>query len=59
MLTHYDLAILVKKMRDAQTKYFKTRNTVNLEAAFALEKKVDQAVDEILNKPLFENKDNG
>lgn len=49
----HEFAKLVKQMRDAQTAYFKARNTVKLEAAFAAEKKVDAAIEEILNKDLF------
>lgn len=48
-----ELANLVKKMRDAQTQYFKSRTTAKLEAAFQLEKLVDLMLDDVLNKDLF------
>lgn len=55
----HQLAQLVKKMRDHQGQYFRTRTTTNLEKAFDAEKKVDEAVDVILNGTLFEEPEAG
>lgn len=55
-----ELANLVKKMRDAQTQYFKSRTTAKLEAAFQLEKLVDLMVEDVLDDDLFTpKKDDG
>jgi hypothetical protein len=43
-------AILVRQMRNAQTKYFKVKTSVNLERAKLLEKRVDDII-KTLNLP--------
>ena len=50
-----EFAKLVKKMRDAQKMYFKTRDSKVLSESKRLEKEVDKAVDLLLNicRPLF------
>lgn len=49
--------LLVKNLRNAQKKYFRTRNFHDLNRAKQLEKEVDIAIQEILNPQtnLFKN----
>jgi len=45
---------LVKSMRDAQKTYFRTRYTEDLNKSKRLEKKVDEATEELLHlKPII------
>lgn len=45
---------LVKSMREAQKKYFRTRYTEDLNKSKRLEKQVDDATEELLNlKPII------
>ena len=37
-------AILVRQMREAQTKYFKTKTSINLDRARSLERRVDDVI---------------
>ncbi len=48
-----EFAMLVRKLRDAQKGFFRTRDTAYLIEAKALEKKVDRIIEEILNAGLF------
>jgi hypothetical protein len=52
-MTLRDLAGLVAHMRDAQRAYFRHRRPGDLEVSKALERDVDQAVEEVLSPGLF------
>ncbi len=45
------LARLVGEMREAQRRHFRTRSQGDLDASKALERRVDQAVREVLEQP--------
>lgn len=49
-MTTVELACLVKEMRDAQKRYFETRDGMILKEAKALERKVDQAVARLIKQ---------
>jgi hypothetical protein len=52
-MTLRDLAGLVAHMREAQRLYFRHRRPGDLEVSKALERDVDQAVEEVLSPGLF------
>ena len=53
-MTVRELAELVKKMRDAQRSYFRSRDTGTLDLAKGLERMVDDAVAQVIHPSLFE-----
>jgi hypothetical protein len=53
-MTIHELAELVAKMRTAQRAYFRTTSHTCLVESKRLEKRVDQAVAEVLEQPLFQ-----
>jgi len=46
-------AALVKSMRDAQKRYFRTRSTADLDKARALERAVDRKLEDMQTGDLF------
>lgn len=48
-MTNVEFAKLVKDMRMAQSRYFKTRTKEALEKSILLEQKVDDEIEKILN----------
>jgi hypothetical protein len=50
-MTAIELANLVADMRRAQKAYFRTKSTGALEESKRLEKRLDQAVEELLRQP--------
>lgn len=59
-MTREELARLVASMRAKQSEYFRDRNPSLLNVCRDLERRVDRAIDEILNPPqpgLFETSD--
>ena len=52
-MTTRELAVIAKEMRDAQRAYFKpsTRSNATLEASKAAEKRLDRAIEEVLDGP--------
>jgi K+/H+ antiporter YhaU regulatory subunit KhtT len=48
-----ELAKLVKRTRDAQRAYFRTRDRLQLEASKRLERELDEAADEILGAAAY------
>lgn len=53
-MSNLDFVMLVKKMRDCQKEYFRTRDKEVLQESKNLEKKVDSCIARMLNGSLFE-----
>lgn len=53
-MTHEQFAELVRAMREAQKAYFKTKYRDDLIASKKLEERVDKALKDMIDLPMFE-----
>ena len=53
-MNYLEFVLLVKRMRECQKEYFRTRDKDVLQESKSLEKKVDSCIDRKLNGSLFE-----